>query len=122
MKPEPWPNGATAKPTHETPGRLIAWGYAIVSKRYCVAARIDRDDWYSVTTDEDHYRRMHSRDLVVVPPAYLKKLPNSIHLTTGYRVPARCGYCGSLYVKGLQESEHGFFGKCGCLINGKAQL
>jgi hypothetical protein len=72
-------------------------GYCIVSRRHRIAARIDRPDWREAlaklygdyeagakwvrtlgdTDAADHYRRVMSKDQIIVPPAWIKILPNS---------------------------------------------
>jgi hypothetical protein len=69
-------------------------GYCIVSrKKPTLAARIDRKDWKEYMASKhpggmdwvkflakdaaDYYRRCYSKDIVVVPASWTKKLPNS---------------------------------------------
>lgn len=65
-------------------------GYAIVSRKFLFAARIDRPDWFEWMVKEkdyfgkipravlaDSYRRMFSRDVIKVSAYCLKVLPNS---------------------------------------------
>jgi len=69
-------------------------GYCIISpKAPTWAARIDRKDWREVMAAThcdgmkwvkgmrdgaaDQYRRCHSKDVIVVPTSWIKKLPNS---------------------------------------------
>ncbi len=60
-----------------------AAGYAIVSRSGRLAARLDRPDWRQAMHDKrykpdaDFYRRCISKDCVIVPESWLKKLPNS---------------------------------------------
>jgi hypothetical protein len=69
---------------------LKAMGYAIVSRKYCQAARLDRPDWYEYMVKvhryaaprykeqlQSQYRRVFSRDIIQVPSAYVGVLPNS---------------------------------------------
>lgn len=52
-------------------------GYRIVSRAYCMASRIDRPDWIEHQRGNkcgDLYRRVYSRDVITVPPSWIKKL------------------------------------------------
>lgn len=70
-----------------TPAQAKAAGYCIVSRKAPTwAARIDRPDWHSMlpghrTTisrgDGDLFRRLFSKDVITVPPSWIKLLPNS---------------------------------------------
>lgn len=71
--------------------RLIAQGYAIVSRKFRIAARIDRPDWedrqrrHREPVDADWYRRCVSRDTITVSAALARSLPNSGSCHYGYR-------------------------------------
>ena len=76
-----------------TAKQAAAKGYAIVSRASRWAARIDRPDWREHlaashvngmkwvkalgTHAGDQYRRCMSQDVIVVPQAWVKLLPNS---------------------------------------------
>lgn len=76
-------------------------GYCVISRSACWAARIDRTDWKQVMADShvggmdwvralgsraaDHYRRVYSKDKIVIPVSWLKRLVNSENGPTGYR-------------------------------------
>ena len=78
-----------------TPEQAKAAGYCITSRKHREATRIDRADWkehmaskqpdgiawvdsmISIRCAADHYRRCYSKDTIVVPAAWIKKLPNS---------------------------------------------
>lgn len=76
-------------------------GYCVISRSSCLAARIDRPDWKQVMADShvngmdwvralgnraaDHYRRVQSKDRVVIPASWLVKLVNSGDGPTEYR-------------------------------------
>lgn len=73
-----------------------AAGYCITSRAHREATRIDREYWKEHMASKqqgdttwvesmirsrcaaDHYRRCYSKDTIVVPAAWIKKLPNSI--------------------------------------------
>lgn len=69
---------------------LIASGYRIVSRKFRIAARVDRPDWqefcakHGHPVDPDWYRRILSRDTVTVTPKQVHEIPNSGHDKTGY--------------------------------------
>lgn len=85
---------ATGPEEQMTPQQAKRAGYCIVSRRKPTwAARLDRKDWkeYMASTHPggmywvkclgkdaaDHYRRCHSKDVIEVPIAWIKALPNS---------------------------------------------
>ena len=79
-----------------------ARGYCITSRRYCMASRIDREDWKEEMARRhisekfieqgrqwvanamkhgwagDHYRRIYSNDTITVPASWMPKLGNSM--------------------------------------------
>jgi hypothetical protein len=79
---------------------LIARGYARISNRYRMVARLDRPDWLEYIADqlnrtvkdlqkcnwvEDQYRRVYSKDKLELPSlAIYKRFPSS-NDTLGYR-------------------------------------
>lgn len=78
---------------------LIADGYRRISNSYRHIARIDRPDWKDVlaksmnttadklsteTSWEDHYRRVHSKDVLEVPQHVYKRIPGSSGDRCGY--------------------------------------
>ena len=86
--------------------RLVAMGYCVTSRKFCHVTRIDRPDWRErMAKDrspwdlreglewvtrlgsgaEDHYRRVYSRDTVVVDATLLRNFPRSDWTVTGYR-------------------------------------
>lgn len=70
--------------------KLIASGYRIVSRKFRIAARVDREDWVEFCqkrghpVDPDWYRRVLSRDQITVTPKQVREIPNSGHDKTGY--------------------------------------
>lgn len=54
-------------------------GYCITSRSARYASRIDREDWKTVCSDADYYRRCFSKDVIIVPVNAIKKLKNSHH-------------------------------------------
>lgn len=85
-----------------TARRLVLSGYAPISGRYRMLARIDREDWKEFmgrsgggmrwvnelgASAADHYRRCFSKDRITVEPElfrYTKRLVTRIH---GYSGP-----------------------------------
>lgn len=75
-------------------------GYCVVSRSGLLAARIDRPDWKEEMARShaggmvwvqalgnraaDHYRRGYSKDKIVIPVSWLKRLVNSENGPTGY--------------------------------------
>lgn len=85
--------------TPEAVQDAIKQGYRIVSRKHLIAARIDRPDWLDVIKDninriatekskivcwEDFYRRVFSKDTIIIPEGWLNLIPNSGHDNTGY--------------------------------------
>jgi hypothetical protein len=76
-----------------TAKQAISKGYAIISKRYRLVARIDRSDWREYMAANhpngikwvealgnaagDHYRRCYSKDVIVIPQNWMKMFRNS---------------------------------------------
>ena len=72
-------------------------GYRVVSRRHCQASRIDRPDWREYMAKKhslwdpkgqgmdwanspgmgDQYRRVYSKDVIILTPSMLKLLPGS---------------------------------------------
>lgn len=75
---------------------LISQGYAIISRKFGIAARIDREDWkerqarHHMPVDADWYRRCVSEDRVTVSAALASLLPNSGTCGYEYR-PKKAG-------------------------------
>ena len=74
----------------ESAETLKDFGYRIISRKFRIAARIDREDWeeYSKRSDypveADWYRRCVSRDQITVPESYVKVIGSSCHDDCGY--------------------------------------
>lgn len=85
--------------------QLIRQGYRKTSNKHCMVSRIDRPDWVSVLAKDmfrseaefyekgctepsdhwaDHYRRVYSKDTVVIPQAYIREFPSSGHDPVGF--------------------------------------
>ena len=78
-------------------------GYCIVSRSGRLAARIDNQDWLQdsrmgstfgasqqrLSSLADFYRRMFSKDVIVVPPSWLNKMPNSMSGPTNFKPKAK---------------------------------
>lgn len=52
-------------------------GYCITSRSGRIASRLDRKDWEDIGCSADLYRRCYSKDNIIVPASWLKKLKNS---------------------------------------------
>lgn len=74
---------------------LIKRGYRRTSNKFCILARIDREDWLEFMADEhpnmmrmdqaslaDFYRRVYSKDKVTSPAS--RDVPSSNHDPVGY--------------------------------------
>lgn len=75
-------------------------GYCVISRSGLLAARIDRTDWKQVMADShagemdwvralgsraaDHYRRVYSKDKIVIPVSWLTRMVNSGDGPTAY--------------------------------------
>jgi hypothetical protein len=70
---------------------LITQGYAVVSRKFCIVSRIDRYDWREYCEENkypisaDWYRRVLSKDRLVVNKSIIHKIPNSCHADYYYR-------------------------------------
>ena len=79
--------------TELTAKQVKALGYRIISSKYRMAARVDREDWREFCeknghpVDADWYRRCLSKDKITLSAIIAKQLPNSGHDTTGYVQP-----------------------------------
>lgn len=73
-----------------TAKQLKKSGYRIVSRKYGIAARVDRQDWEQFCKDNGHpvnadwYRRCLSKDTITVGSGIARSLPTSCHDNTGY--------------------------------------
>lgn len=85
---------------------LIKSGYAVTSNRHCIVSRIDRSDWRDVMAKDhapwdpagagtdwvdrlgdrapDFYRRVYSKDNLTILDKWLKYMPKSSDVTTGF--------------------------------------
>jgi len=80
---------------------LYQSGYAIISRRHKIAARIDRSNWNDIAIKKyyylnpqeraDMYRRLMTKDSIHVTREEMKFLPSSINGQLGY-VPKVEGY------------------------------
>jgi hypothetical protein len=68
-------------------------GYRVVSRRYGMVSRLDRDDWVLTEThfhgcpsgdNEDWYRRCRSKDKKTVRESVARYIPTSCHAQVGY--------------------------------------
>ena len=70
--------------------KLKNMGYRLVSRKYRIASRVDREDWQEFCkesrfpVDADWYRRCVSKDTITISSCSVKELPNSTHDTIGY--------------------------------------
>lgn len=84
----------------------IKAGYAVTSRSYCLASRVDRKDWKEFMAKQhspwdatgegmdwvnclgggaaDHYRRMYSKDSIFIPNTWMKYMPKSGDSKTGF--------------------------------------
>lgn len=89
----------------QTAAQLVSQGYAIISRRHRIVARIDRPDWreamaalhpqgkewvqaLGLIAAADYYRRCVSPDRVTVPMDYLPRMPSSGSGPTGFYISA----------------------------------
>jgi len=73
---------------------LIKYGYRKVSNKSRWIARVDRPDWEKfqriqhpfvrVELGADHYRRVWSTDIIIIPSDMVCGFPTSCHDTVGY--------------------------------------
>ena len=65
-------------------------GYRIISRKYRHAARIDSKDWREFMTkgnmpeSEDLFRRVYSKDVIIVSRGIAKKMKGSVNGDIGY--------------------------------------
>lgn len=80
-----------------TAEELTALGYRRVSNKFGMIARIDRSDWLAFMLERqpnwknsptsmiaDHYRRVISKDVLVVDQDIARRVPTSCHDPVGY--------------------------------------
>jgi len=74
-----------------TAKQLRSMGYRVVSRKHRIVARIDRPDWRETViniNDErqaaDQYRRVHSKDTLIVSHGALKQIGSSGGSSKGY--------------------------------------
>ena len=86
-------NNTKKAPLTMTAKQADAKGYSMISRASCLAARIDRTEWRENMAAShasgmqwvkalgalagDHYRRLQSQDVIVVPKSWVRLLPNS---------------------------------------------
>ena len=89
----------------KTAQQLINAGYRRTSNSYRMVSRVDRPDWKEHMAKQhspwsfedgmkwvnglgssasDHYRRVYSKDTLMVSPTVFSKIPTSIHDPVGY--------------------------------------
>jgi len=75
----------------ETAKKLRRHGYRVTSRKYCMASRVDRADWrdrvayiWDDAQAADQYRRVHSKDRITIPQAYIKEIGSSCGSRIGY--------------------------------------
>jgi hypothetical protein len=76
--------------TNKTPEELYDQGYRVISRKFGIVSRVDREDWISwlekkrLPVDADWYRRCISKDRLEVPLNYIGLIPNSGHDIIGF--------------------------------------